>query len=301
MGAVSGQFNRILPPESAIRLHERHPSGHCLESAGRGTEDKRSNMTPKMTLKWAAVLSMVCLALPAIAEPASAPAAPPPAMPAEPPAGQPAKTDEHSVLATQQNKVSYAMGVDIARNFKRMQVDFDMDLLVKGLKDELGGAKLLLSDAEIRVLMAAFQSELRRKQVLATRAAGLENRQAGDAFLAENKTKEGVVTLPSGLQFRILTKGDGKTPTATDTVAVRYRGLLIDGTEFDRSDPGGLPAEFKVAAVIAGWQEVLKLMPVGSKWEVFVPPSLAYGPRGAGRDIGPNCTLIFELELVSIK
>lgn len=248
-----------------------------------------------------AVLSMASLVLPVRAGEPSVPPAPPPGAVAAPPAAQPAKTDEHSVLATPQNRVSYAMGVDIARNLKRMQIDFDADLLVKGLKDELGGAKLLLSDPEVRAIMATFQSELRRKQVLATRVAGLDNKQAGDAFQAANKTKEGVVTLPSGLQYRILTKGDGKIPTATDTVAIRYHGRLINGTEFDQSDPSGPPAEFKVAGVIAGWQEVLKLMPVGSKWEVVVPPALAYGPRGAGRDIGPNCTLIFELEVVDIK
>jgi FKBP-type peptidyl-prolyl cis-trans isomerase FklB len=214
---------------------------------------------------------------------------------------QPAKTDEPSILTTQQNKVSYAMGVDIARNFKRMQIDFDLDLLIRGLKDELAGAKLVLSDIEIRAIMAAFQSELRRKQVLAGRTAGLENKQAGDAFLAENKTKDGVVALLSGLQYRILKKGEGRIPTSADTVEVNYRGHLIDGTEFDRSASDGPPANFKVSGVIAGWMEALKLMPVGSKWEVFVPPSLAYGPRGAGRDIGPNCTLIFEMELVSIK
>jgi FKBP-type peptidyl-prolyl cis-trans isomerase FklB len=225
----------------------------------------------------------------------------PPGIPAQPSAAQPAKAEDHSILAAQQANVSYAMGADIARNFKRMQIDFDLDQLVTGMKDELSGAKLRLSEAEIRSIMAAFQGELRRKQVLATRAAGLENKQAGDAFLAENTKKEGVVTLPSGLQYKILQKGDGKTPTDADTVAVRYRGRLIDGTEFDRSDPGGQPADFKVTGVIAGWKEVLKLMPVGSKWEIVIPPSLAYGPRGAGRDIGPNCTLIFELELVSVK
>jgi len=254
-----------------------------------------------MTLKWIAALSIACLAIPAGAEEHTAPASPPPGVAAGPSPEQPAMAGEHPVLATQQNKISYAMGVDIARNFKRMQVDFDADLMVKGLKDELAGSKLLLSDLEIRAIMTTFQSELRRKQVMATRVAGLENKQAGDAFLAANKTKEGVVTLASGLQYRILAKGDGKIPTDADTVEVRYRGRLIDGTEFDRSDPSGKPASFQVTGVVAGWKEALKLMPAGSKWEVVVPSSLAYGPRGAGRDIGPNSTLVFELELVSVK
>jgi len=258
-------------------------------------------MTPKMTLKWMTVLSIACLAIPAMAADPSAPAAPPPEPTVAPSPSQPANAVEHSILTTQKDKVSYAMGVDIARNFKRMQVDFDADLLVKGLKDELSGAKLTMSDIEIRAIMASFQSELRRKQVLASRVAGLDNKQAGDAFLAENKTKEGVVALASGLQYRILKTGSGKIPTDADTVEVNYRGHLIDGTEFDRSDVNGPPSTFKVSGVIAGWMQALKLMPVGSKWELFVPPSLAYGPRGAGRDIGPNSTLIFELELVSIK
>lgn len=254
-----------------------------------------------MTSKLIAVWSVACLAIPASATEPTVPAAPPPAVAAAPSPEQPAKIDPHSVMAAQQGKVSYAIGADLGRNFKRMQVDIDLDQLIKGLKDELSGAKLILSDAELRAIMAAFQSELRRKQVLATRLAGFDNKQAGDAFLAENQKKEGVVILPSGLQYKILQKGEGKTPTDADTVAVRYRGHLIDGTEFDRSDPGGQPADFKVTGVIAGWKEVLKLMPVGSKWEVVVPPALAYGPRGAGRDIGPNCALIFELELVGIK
>jgi FKBP-type peptidyl-prolyl cis-trans isomerase FklB len=258
-------------------------------------------MTPKMTLKWMVILSLAYLAQPAGAGEPSAPAASPPGVSVRLSPDQPAKAEAPAVLTTQQSKASYAMGVDIARNFKRMQIDFDMDLLVKGMKDELAGAKLLLYDGEIRALMVTFQSDLRRKQTLAMRTAGLENKQAGDAFLAENKTKDGVVALPSGLQYRILAKGDGKIPTEADTVEVRYRGRLIDGTEFDSSEPGGAPASFKVSGVIAGWKEALKLMPAGSKWEIFVPAHLAYGPRGAGRDIGPNCTLIFELELVSTK
>jgi len=213
----------------------------------------------------------------------------------------PLRAGEQPAPSTPKEKQSYVMGVDIARNFSRMQVDLDVDMLIKGLKDELSGAKPVMSDAEIRVAMSTFQSELRRRQVLATRATGLDNLHAGEKFLAENRTKEGVVTLPSGLQYRILKQGSGQVPTEADTVEVSYRGRHIDGTEFDRSDPEGKPADFKVSGVIAGWKEALKLMPVGAEWEIFVPPALAYGPRGAGRDIGPNSTLIFDLELVGLK
>jgi FKBP-type peptidyl-prolyl cis-trans isomerase len=145
------------------------------------------------------------------------------------------------------------------------------------------------------------QSDQLRKQRQAAALVGEENRKAGEAFLAANKAKAGVVTLPSGLQYRILKAGDGGKPSDADTVECRYRGTLIDGTEFDRSDPSGQPATFKVAGVIPGWREALKLMSAGSKWQLFIPPQLAYGARGAGRAIGPNATLIFDLELLAVK
>jgi len=144
------------------------------------------------------------------------------------------------------------------------------------------------------------QSEQLRKQRQAAGLAGEENRKAGEAFLAGNKAKDGVVTLPSGLQYKVLKAGDGRKPSDADMVECRYRGTLIDGTEFDRSDPAGQPATFKVAGVIPGWREALKLMPVGSKWQLFIPPQLAYGAIGSG-PIGPNATLIFELELLAVK
>jgi FKBP-type peptidyl-prolyl cis-trans isomerase FklB len=131
--------------------------------------------------------------------------------------------------------------------------------------------------------------------------AGDANKKEGDAFLAANKTKEGVVTLPSGLQYKILQEGTGPKPTASDTVVCNYRGTLLNGTEFDSSYKRGQPATFAVGQVIHGWTEALQLMTVGSKWQLFIPPDLAYGPRGAGNDIGPNATLVFEVELVSIQ
>lgn len=204
-------------------------------------------------------------------------------------------------LKTQKDKISYVIGVDVARNFKRMGVDIDMDVLVKGLKDGTANQKLLMTEDDLRSTMTAYLEDLRQKQMAAMKALAEENKKKGDAFLAENKKKEGVVTLPSGLQYKIIKAGAGKKPAETDTVECKYRGTLIDGTEFDSSYRTGRTAIFKVSGVIAGWREALKLMPVGSTWQLFIPPELAYGPMGTGRDIGPNATIIFEVELTAIK
>ena len=233
-------------------------------------------MRMKMTLKWILVLSVALFAVQASA----------------------ADTPQ---LKTQKDKISYGIGVDVARNFKRLGVDIDLDILVKGLRDGMAGEKLLMTDDDLRATMSAYLEELKQKQMLAMKAVAEENKKTGDAFLAENKKKQGVVTLPSGLQYKILKKGTGKTPVETDTVECQYRGTLIDGKEFDSSYRTGQKATFKVSGVIAGWREALKLMPVGSKWQLFIPPELAYGPMGASRDIGPNATLIFEVELTAIK
>ena len=202
---------------------------------------------------------------------------------------------------TDKKKVSYGIGVDIGRNFKRLGLDIDLDVLAKGLKDANSGKKLDLSEDELRNVMSAYQNVLKQKQFIALKTVGEANQKAGDAFLAENARKEGVVTLPSGLQYKILKKGDGRQPSEADTVACNYRGTLLDGTVFDSSYSTGKPALFKVGGVIPGWQEALKLMPVGSKWQIFIPPQLAYGLRGAGRDIGPNATLVFEVELIDVQ
>ena len=222
---------------------------------------------------------------------------------------------EAPALKTKKEKLSYATGVDLVRNFQRQGVEVDKDLFLRGVKDGLSGGTFLMSDQEINTMVNVFQTEQKmrlaerkreqsdrlRKQREAAAKAGEENRKAGEAFLAANKGKDGVVTLPSGLQYKVLKAGDGRKPTDADTVECRYRGTLIDGTGFDRSDPAGPPAIFKVTGVIAGWREALKLMPVGSKWRLFVPPDLAYGNRGAGRVIGPSSTLIFDLELLAVK
>lgn len=212
-----------------------------------------------------------------------------------------ASAEEAPVLKTQKDKMSYSIGAEAGKNFKRLGVEVDTDLLVKGLRDALSGEKLLMTDEELRGTVTAYQAEVRQKQAQAAQLAAENNKKAGDAFLAENTTKEGIVTLPSGLQYKILKAGDGKMPTAADTVECHYRGTLINGTEFDSSYRRGQPATFKVTGVIPGWREALKLMSVGSKWQLFIPPQLAYGERGTGRDIGPNATLIFEVELLAIK
>jgi FKBP-type peptidyl-prolyl cis-trans isomerase FklB len=222
-----------------------------------------------------------------------------------PAGGEKATTAPATAPATgpvQISQVSYGIGVELARNFKREGVDVDPDMLAKGLKDVAAGGKLLMTDEEMAKVMSAYRVELMQKQEKMRAAAVEKNAKEGEAFLAKNKTQEGVVTLPSGLQYKIIKAGDGKKPAATDTVECQYRGTLIDGTEFDSSSRyGGTPVSLNVSQVIPGWQEALQLMPVGSKWMLYIPSQLAYGAQGAGREIGPNATLIFELELVAVK
>ncbi len=208
---------------------------------------------------------------------------------------------EPLALKTQKDKVSYTIGVQAARNFKSQGIDINPDLVVKGLRDALSGEKLLMTEDDVRATMTAFQEDLRQKQAQARKTAGEDNKKAGEAFLAENGKKEGVVSLPSGLQYKILKAGEGKKPTEADTIVCNYRGTLIDGTEFDSSYGSGKPATFGLKGVIPGFREALKLMPVGSKWQFFIPPNLAYGERGAGNAVGPNATLVFEVELISIQ
>jgi FKBP-type peptidyl-prolyl cis-trans isomerase FklB len=173
--------------------------------------------------------------------------------------------------------------------------------VARGLKDALAGGKTLLTDDEAQATMVALQNDVRARQQGQMQQVAEKNKKDGEAFLAANAGKEGVVRLPSGLQYKILTPGTGPKPSATDSVVCNYRGTLIDGTEFDSSYKSGHPATFGVGRVIKGWTEALQLMPVGSKWQLFVPAQLAYGDRGAGADIGPNATLIFEVQLLSIE
>jgi FKBP-type peptidyl-prolyl cis-trans isomerase FklB len=215
--------------------------------------------------------------------------------------GNSAQGDGSSVLKTDKDKASYAIGMNMGESLHRASVDVDPALVSRGLTDALAGGKLLLTDEEAKAAMTALQAEVRKQQEDKMQAAGGANKQAGDAFMAANKSKEGVVTLPSGLQYKILTAGTGPKPTLSDSVICNYRGTLLDGTEFDSSYKRGQPSTFPVGRVIKGWTEALQIMPVGSKWQLFVPSDLAYGANGAGGQIGPNATLIFEVELISIQ
>ncbi len=205
------------------------------------------------------------------------------------------------VLPTQKDKISYALGMNLGINLHRQSVDIDPAILMQGLKDGIAGNKPLLSEEEVRGVLTQLQEDMRKQQAEKAQQVGATNKTEGDAFLAANKSKEGVVTLPSGLQYKILKQGTGPKPVLNDTVACNYRGTLVSGKEFDSSYGRGEPTTFTVNGVIKGWSEALQLMPVGSKWQLFIPPDLAYDGRGAGPDIGPNATLIFEVELVSIQ
>jgi FKBP-type peptidyl-prolyl cis-trans isomerase FklB len=204
-------------------------------------------------------------------------------------------------LETQKDKLSYAIGMNIGAGMKKDGVDVDPDILEQGLKDALTASKPLMTEAEAQTVMTEFRTEMIKKKQDEAQRVGEANKQAGQQFLATNKTKEGVVTLPDGLQYKILKEGTGPKPTATDTVTVNYRGTLINGTEFDSSYKRNEPTTFGVNQVIKGWTEALQLMPVGSKWQLFIPSDLAYGERSPAPEIGPNSTLVFDVELLSIQ
>lgn len=208
---------------------------------------------------------------------------------------------EKTALKSEKDKVSYSIGLSIGNNFKNQSVDVNVDVLAKGVKDAISGNKPLMTEKEVQETMMAFQNEMKTKQAEHAKVLGEKNKKEGEAFLAENKKKEGVKTTASGLQYKVIKDGNGKKPKATDTVTVHYKGTLIDGTEFDSSYKRGEPTSFPVNQVIAGWTEALQLMNVGSKWQLFIPANLGYGDRGAGPQIGPNAALVFEVELVSLK
>jgi len=249
----------------------------------------------------------------AVAQTSAAPSQTPPAKkPAAPAAkktpstarktGTATKDEAVTALTSTKQKASYAIGMNWGTGLHRQGIDVDSAALIQGMKDALAGGKTLLTEDEARSALMQLQKEMQEKQQAKAAQEGEANKKEGDAYLAANKTKEGIVTLPSGLQYKILTPGNGPKPTASDSVVCNYKGTLINGTEFDSSYKRGEPATFPVTGVIKGWTEALQLMPVGSKWQLFIPPDLAYGPRGTpGGPIGPNATLIFEVELISIK
>lgn len=204
-------------------------------------------------------------------------------------------------LKDQKDKASYSIGYDIGATFKKQNIDLNTDALMSGLKEGLAGKEGTLSKEERDKTLEAFQKEMMEKQVAASKEAATKNAAEGEKFLAENKKKEGVKTTDSGLQYKVLKEGSGPSPKETDTVVTNYKGTLLDGTEFDSSYKRNEPATFPVNRVIKGWTEALQLMKPGAKYQLFIPAALAYGERGAGREIGPNATLIFEVELLSIK
>lgn len=211
-----------------------------------------------------------------------------------------AMSDEPTTLNSATAKNSYAVGASLGGSVRQLTIEINRELVRQGFEDALSGSKLQMSAEEVRATVLQLQREQKEKKALVAKTAGEENLKNGEAFLDANKNKEGVVTLPSGLQYRIVKPGKGAKPTVQDKVVCHYRGTFIDGTEFDSSYSRQQPATFSVARVIKGWTEALQMMPVGSKWQLFVPANLAYGERGSGR-IGPQTTLIFEVELIAIQ
>ena len=205
------------------------------------------------------------------------------------------KNPQAAALKTEMDKVSYMIGTQIGRSFKTQDIEVNLDVLMWGLKDALAGKELALTQEEIQKVNTSFQQQMMAKQM----AKVAENLAKGKAFLEQNKAKEGVKVLPSGLQYKVITEGTGKTPTADDTVKTHYQGTLLDGTEFDSSYKRNQPAEFAVKGVIKGWTEALQLMKEGAKWELYIPADLAYGERGRP-GIPPNSVLIFQIELLEI-
>jgi FKBP-type peptidyl-prolyl cis-trans isomerase FklB len=274
-----------------------HSSGHECENA--------YMLKPTLT-SWSLSLLLVAGTGAAIGQSGSSsktqapPAAPQPK--AQSPAASEQSTPSNSPFKTNKEKASYALGINVGSSLHRQSVDIDPDLFAQGLKDAMSGKKPLITEEEGHAALMELQNEVRAQQAQKMKEEGDTNKKNGEAYLAANKAKPGVVTLPSGLQYKILKEGTGPKPTATDTVECNYTGTLINGTEFDSSAKHGGPAKFPVNGVIKGWTEALQLMPAGSKWQLFIPSDLAYGERGTpDGSIGPNSTLVFDVELLSVE
>jgi FKBP-type peptidyl-prolyl cis-trans isomerase FklB len=217
-----------------------------------------------------------------------------------------APAQDTQALKSERERLGYSLGMNFGSAIRKAPMQFDRDLLIKGLQDALSDSQTMLTETEMRATLAALQSDLKKEKAALQAARKNElaekNKKAGEAFLAENKAKEGVVTLESGLQYKILKPADGRKPTGGDTVVAHYRGTFVDGTEFDSSYKHHKPATVALPRTIKGWNEALQLMPVGSKWQLFVPSNLAYGEHGRKRPgVAPNATLVFEVELISIQ
>jgi len=213
---------------------------------------------------------------------------------------KPAASSSAAPLTTDKQKLSYALGMNIGKGLHHDGVDVDPNVFLRGMKDAMAGGKMAMTDEQAQQVMVKLQGELRTKMEAKRAEAEVTNKKDGDAFLAANKSKPGVVVLPSGLQYKVLKEGTGPKPTSTDSVKCNYRGTLVNGKEFDSSEKHGGPATFQVNGVIKGWTEALQLMPVGSKWQLVVPPDLAYAQLSPSPDIGPDETLVFEVELLAI-
>ncbi|HVZ39015.1 MAG TPA: FKBP-type peptidyl-prolyl cis-trans isomerase [Candidatus Kapabacteria bacterium] len=203
-------------------------------------------------------------------------------------------------LKTNVDSISYAIGVQVGSSLRQQSIEIRNEVFMKGLQDAIANKGMQLTAADMQQCLGALQQKVQKQQAEEAAKAGEKNKKDGEAFLAENKKRKGVVTLASGLQYEVLKEGNGPKPTDASEVSVHYRGTLVDGTVFDSSIDRGEPATFKVGGVIKGWTEALKLMKAGSKWKLFIPPDLAYGEQGTG-PIGPNSTLVFEVELLSVK
>src|SRR6266516_5586799 len=210
------------------------------------------------------------------------------------------RAEDKTAFKDPKEKASYSIGANWGNSLKRQEVELDLEATIKCLRDCLAG-KSVLTDQELREALTAMNQEIRAKMEEKRKHLGETNKQEGEKFLAENKTKPGVITLPSGLQYKVLAEGSGESPKSNDVVTANYRGTLIDGTEFDSSSKSGQPLVRPANMLIKGWTEALQLMKPGAKWQLFIPPDLAYSERGSGAQIGPNATLIFEMELVSFK
>src|SRR5439155_10133710 len=210
------------------------------------------------------------------------------------------RAEDKAAFKDPKEKTSYSIGANLGNSLKRQEIEVDLEVLIRGLKDGLAG-KSTLTDQELKEALTALNQEIRAKMEEKRKRLGETNKQEGEKFLAENKNKLGVITLPSGLQYQVLVEGSGESPKSNDVVTANYRGTLIDGTEFDSSAKNGQPLVRPANMLIKGWTEALQLMKPGAKWQLFIPSELAYGERGAGAQVGPNATLIFEMELASFK
>jgi FKBP-type peptidyl-prolyl cis-trans isomerase FklB len=202
-------------------------------------------------------------------------------------------------LKSDKDKLSYSIGASIGKNLKTEGVEVDLDILFEGIKGSLAGEKGLMAEKDIRQVMSDYQTQARQRSASKRQLALLDNKKNGDAYLVQYKAQPGVLELPNGVLYKIIKQGAGKKPIESDMVDVNYRGTLISGTEFDATVPGR-PASLKVSALIPGWKQALSMMPSGSKWQIVIPATLAYGERGVGNDIGPNEVLVFDLELLAI-